>query len=144
MSINTEKNIGLIMADIDTIFLEGDVFFRSNRLCETVNNFIEIIGNETSDIQQQVYAPIHRLTKEEMRILIRNINYEFLLSFPTLNKKVTLYDIAYYVNCHGGDIPDSLMEKIAGFTQQQEAEVSYKIYVLGEMKSIIFEHFSQL
>lgn len=132
------------MADIDTIFIEGDVYYRCNRLSETINDYIDQIGDGTTTIQQQVYAPIHGLTKEEMRILVKSINHKFLLSFPTLNKKVNLYDIAYYVNRQEKNIPDSLMEKIAGFSQQQEAEISYKLYALGEMKSIIYEHFSQL
>lgn len=146
--INTEKNILSNMSDlekeIDNILKEGEVYLETTITSETINNFIDRVGEETSNIQQQIYSPVHGLTSEDMKVLAKNINYEWLLDFPVAGKRATLYSAAYYAKKKKGKISDDLLKKLSGLDKLQEQEIAYKLYALGEMKRILGDFIEKL
>ena len=122
--------------EIDNILKEGEVYLETTITSETINNFIDRVGEETSNIQQQIYSPVHGLTSEDMKVLANTINYGWLLDFPIIGKRATLYAVAYYAKKRKGKISDDLLGKLAGLDKLQEQEIAYKLYALGEMKRI--------
>lgn len=146
--INTEKNILSNMSDlekeIDNILKEGEVYLETTITSETINNFIDRVGEETSNIQQQIYSPVHGLTSEDMKVLAKNINYGWLLDFPVAGKRATLYSAAYYAKKKKGKISDDLLKKLSGLDKLQEQEIAYKLYALGEMKRILGDFIEKL
>ena len=126
--INTEKNILSNMSDlekeIDNILKEGEVYLETTITSETINNFIDRVGEETSNIQQQIYSPVHGLTSEDMKVLAKNINYGWLLDFPVAGKRATLYSAAYYAKKKKGKISDDLLKKLSGLDKLQEQEIA--------------------
>ena len=124
--------------EIDTILREGDVYLTTTLLYETVNNFLDRVNDETSNIQNQVYSFAHGLTGEEIRSLAKTIDYGWLLDFPISGKRASLYSVAcYYAKKKRGKISDELLKKLAGLDKLQEEEIAYRLYVLGEMKRIM-------
>ena len=123
--------------EIDNILKEGEVYLETTITSETINNFIDRVGEETSNIQQQIYSPVHGLTSEDMKVLAKNINYGWLLDFPVAGKRATLYSAAYYAKKKKGKISDDLLKKLSGLDKLQEQEIAYKLYALGEMKRIL-------
>lgn len=140
------ENIVLNMADIDTIFLEGDIHFRGNRLSETINNFIDQIGDLTTCIQQQVYAPVHGLTEGEMRILVKELDSSnFIALNPESGFQSVLCEMADFALRYGkGNITEDIMKKLYGLDKLQAKEVEYRIYAWQEMKRILLDFFNQL
>ena len=140
------ENIVLNMTDIDTIFIEGDVYYSCNRLSKTINDFIDQIGDGTTTIQQQVYAPIHGLTAEEMRILIKELDSDnFITLNPESGFQSALCATADFAMRYGkGNITEDLVKKIDGLDKLQAKEVEYRIYVWQGMKQILLEFFNQL
>lgn len=130
--------------EIDTLLKEGDVYLETTIISETINNFIDRVGEETSNIQQQIYSPVHGLTSEDMKVLANTINYGWLLDFPIIGKRATLYAVAYYAKKRKGKISDDLLGKLAGLDKLQEQEIAYKLYALGEMKRILRDFIGKL
>ena len=130
--------------EIDTLLKEGDVYLETTIISETINNFIDRVGEETSNIQQQIYSPVHGLTSEDMKVLAKNINYGWLLDFPVAGKRATLYSAAYYAKKKKGKISDDLLKKLAELDKLQEQEIAYKLYALGEMKRILRDFIGKL
>lgn len=130
--------------EIDTLLKEGDVYLETTIISETINNFIDRVGEETSNIQQQIYSPVHGLTSEDMKVLAKNINYGWLLDFPVAGKRATLYSAAYYAKKKKGKISDDLLKKLSGLDKLQEQEIAYKLYALGEMKRILGDFIEKL
>lgn len=130
--------------EIDTLLKEGDVYLETTIISETINNFIDRVGEETSNIQQQIYSPVHGLTSEDMKVLANTINYGWLLDFPIIGKRATLYAVAYYAKKRKGKISDDLLGKLAGLDKLQEQEIAYKLYALGEMKRILGDFIGKL
>lgn len=126
--------------DIETILDESDVILRTSTLNDTVNCFLDRIDNEASNIQHQVYSFAHGLTGEEIRTLAKTIDYGWLLDFPISGKRASLYSVAcYYAKKKRGKISDELLKKLAGLDKLQEEEIAYRLYVLGEMKRIMWD-----
>ena len=130
--------------EIDTILREGDVSLTTTLLYETVNNFLNRVDDETSNIMHQVYSPVHGLTSEDLKILANTIDYGWLLDFPVAGKRATLYSVAYYAKKKRGKISDELLEKLARLDKLQEQEIAYRLYVLGEMKQILGDWIERL
>jgi len=130
--------------EIDNILKEGEVYLETTITSETINNFIDRVGEETSNIQQQIYSPVHGLTSEDMKVLAKNINYGWLLDFPVAGKRATLYSAAYYAKKKKGKISDDLLKKLSGLDKLQEQEIAYKLYALGEMKRILGDFIEKL
>jgi len=122
--------------EIDIILRKGELSLETTIISESINNLIDRVGEETSNIQQQIYSPVHGLTSEDIKILANTINYEWLLDFPIAGKRATLYSVAYYAKKRKGKISDDLLGKLAGLDKLQEQEIAYKLYALGEMKRI--------
>ena len=124
--------------EIDTLLKEGDVYLETTIISETINNFIDRVGEETSNIQQQVYSFAHGLTGEEITTLAKTIDYGWLLDFPIAGKRASLYSVAcYYSKKKRGKISDELLKKLAGLDKLQEEEIAYRLYVIGELKIVI-------
>ena len=123
--------------EIDTILKEGELSLEIAVLRETINNFIDRISDEISNIQRQIFSPVYGLTGEDIKILANTINYGWLLDFPVVGKRATLYAVAYYAKKKRGKISDDLLEKLAGLDKIQEEEIAYKLFALGEMKRIL-------
>lgn len=130
--------------EIDTILREGDVSLTTTLLYETVNNFLNRVDDETSNIMHQVYSPVHGLTSEDLKILANTIDYGWLLDFPVAGKRATPYSVAYYAKKKRGKISDELLEKLARLDKLQEQEIAYRLYVLGEMKQILGDWIERL
>lgn len=130
--------------EIDTLLKEGDVYLETTIISETINNFIDRVGEETSNIQQQIYSPVHGLTSEDMKVLANTINYGWLLDFPIAGKRATLYSVAYYARKKRRKISDDLLIKLSGLDKLQEQEIAYKLYALGEMKRILVDFIEKL
>ena len=122
--------------EIDNLLKEGDVCLETTIISDSINNLIDWVGEETSNIQQQIYSPVHGLTSEDMKVLANTINYGWLLDFPIAGKRATLFSAAYYAKKRKGKISDDLLGKLAGLDKLQEQEIAYKLYALGEMKRI--------
>ena len=123
--------------EIDTILKEGELSLEIAVLRETINNFIDRISDEISNIQRQIFSPVYGLTGEDIKILANTINYGWLLDFPVVGKRATLYAVAYYAKKKRGKISDDLLKKLAGLEKIQEEEIAHKLYALGEMKRIL-------
>lgn len=123
--------------EIDIILRKGELSLETTIISESINNLIDRVGEETSNIQQQIYSPVHGLTGEDIKILANTINYGWLLDFPVAGKRATLYTAAYYAKKKRGKISDDLLKKLAGLDKIQEEEIAYKLYALGEMKRIL-------
>lgn len=123
--------------EIDIILRKGELSLETTIISESINNLIDRVGEETSNIQQQIYSPVHGLTGEDIKILANTINYGWLLDFPVAGKRATLYSAAYYAKKKRGKISDDLLKKIAGLDKIQEEEIAYKLYALGEMKRLL-------
>lgn len=123
--------------EIDTILKEGELSLEIAVLRETINNFIDRVSDEISNIQRQIFSPVYGLTGEDIKILANTINYGWLLDFPVVGKRATLYAVAYYAKKKRGKISDDLLKKIAGLEKIQEEEIAHKLYALGEMKRIL-------
>lgn len=130
--------------EIDANLRKGEVYLETTILSETINNFIDRVGEETSNIQQLIYSPAHGLTSEDMKVLEKNINYGWLLDFPIIGKRATLYAAAYYAKKKRKNISDGLLKKLAGLDKLQEQEIAYKLYALGEMKRILGDYIDRL
>ncbi len=137
--INTNGKYMKSMLDeeIDIILRKGELSLETTIISESINNLIDRVGEETSNIQQQIYSPVHGLTGEDIKILANTINYGWLLDFPVAGKRATLYSAAYYAKKKRGKISDDLLKKIAGLDKIQEEEIAYKLYALGEMKRLL-------
>lgn len=123
--------------EIDTILKEGELSLEIAVLRETINNFIDRVSDEISNIQRQIFSPVYGLTGEDIKILANTINYGWLLDFPVVGKRATLYAVAYYAKKKRGKISDDLLKKLAGLEKIQEEEIAHKLYALGEMKRIL-------
>lgn len=123
--------------EIDTILKEGELSLEIAVLRETINNFIDRVSDEISNIQRQIFSPVYGLTGEDIKILANTINYGWLLDFPVVGKRATLYAVAYYAKKKRGKISDDLLKKLAGLEKIQEEEIAYKLYAFGEMKRIL-------
>lgn len=123
--------------EIDTILKEGELSLEIAVLRETINNFIDRVSDEISNIQRQIFSPVYGLTGEDIKILANTINYGWLLDFPVVGKRATLYAVAYYAKKKRGKISDDLLKKLAGLEKIQEEEITHKLYALGEMKRIL-------
>lgn len=123
--------------EIDANLRKGEVYLEATILSENINDFIDKVGDEISNIQQRVFSPVYGLTGEDIKILANTINYGWLLDFPVVGKRATLYAVAYYAKKKRGKISDDLLKKIAGLDKIQEEEIAYKLYAFGEMKRIL-------
>ena len=123
--------------EIDTILKEGDVYLETTILSDTINNFLDRVNNETSNIQQRAYSPVHGLMSEDLKALANTIDYGWLLDFPVTGKRATLYSVAYYAKKKRGKISDELLKKLAGLNKLQEQEIAYRLYAMLEMKRIM-------
>lgn len=123
--------------EIDTILKEGELSLEIAVLRETINNFIDRVSDEISNIQRQIFSPVYGLTGEDIKILANTINYGWLLDFPVVGKRATLYAVAYYAKKKRGKISDDLLKKLAGLEKIQEEEIAHKLYALEEMKRIL-------
>jgi len=123
--------------EIDIILRKGELSLETTIISERINNLIDRVGDEISNIQQRVFSPVYGLTGEDIKILANTINYGWLLDFPVVGKRATLYAVAYYAKKKRGKISDDLLEKLAGLDKIQEQEIAYKLFALGEMKWIL-------
>lgn len=123
--------------EIDANLRKGEVYLEATILSENINDFIDKVGDEISNIQQRVFSPVYGLTSEDIKILANTINYGWLLDFPVSGKRATLYAVAYCAKKKRGKISDDLLKKIAGLDKIQEEEIAYKLYAFGEMKRIL-------
>lgn len=130
--------------EIDANLRKGEVYLETTIISETINDFIDKVGDETNNIQRQIYSPVHGLTSEDLEVLAKNINYGWLLDYPIAGKRATLYSVAYYAKKKRRKISDDLLEKLSGLDKLQEQEIAYKLYALGEMKRILVDFFGGL
>ena len=130
--------------EIDIILRKGELSLETTIISESINNLIDRVGEETSNIQQQIYSPVHGLTSEDMKVLANTINYGWFLDFPIAGKRATLFSAAYYAKKRKGKISDDLLKKLSGLDKLQEQEIAYKLYALGEMKRLLGDLINRL
>ena len=122
----------------------GCSYEKERMLGEDINTLIDRVFNDVDEIKFQVCAPIKPLTYEDMKVLIKNIEWTDILSFPVPFKQMTLFSAALKARQQGKDLSDELMEKVASLSKESAMAVEYRIYVFGNMKQILLNHINLL
>ncbi len=119
---------------------------RENFLSDCVNNFLDDIYFGVESISHQVFAPIHGITYEEFKTLVKELDSENFTSLnPIYGFKDALFETAdFAMRLDKSNITEDLLKKLDAFDKSQAVEVEYRIYVWQSMKRIIVDYVNQL
>ncbi len=138
--INTNEEHKTTMKEDEKATTIENAYEKERVLGEDINDLIDRIFYEIDEIKFRICDPIDNFTYEDMKILVENIDWKNILSFPLPSKQMTLFSAALQARQKGKDISDELMEKVAGLPKEAAIEVEYRIYVLGNMKQVLANH----
>lgn len=113
------------------------------RLFESVNDYIDRVVWGLEGILHQVFAPTHGLTYEEMQALVVVMEHHFVSHRARYDQK-TIVEAIIIAKKQCLDIPDTLLSKIAGLSEDEVLEVTYRVYAFVQMKEILIDHFDQV